>query len=130
MKYLILIAFILASFSSYAQFDRSDADANYDDNNYEVALKQYRKIYKKFKDDAEVNYRVGFCILNTNEDRTEAYEFFRIADSLDSKAFPTIKLDMARSLYFSNKFDEAITLAKEFLQGKISQEDLLSSDNL
>lgn len=122
--------FIISPLLLVAQIDKSDADANYDDNNFEVALKQYIKLYKKFKDDPEVNYRLGICYLNTNEDKTQALNYLKIADSIAKTPFATIKYDLARANYYSKKFDEAEQLLQEFMLMKISPEQRIEADRL
>ena len=45
-----LFFILVMSFSSYSQAEvLGDADSNFEDENYEVALKQYLKIIKKYK---------------------------------------------------------------------------------
>ncbi len=131
LRWVFTILFILTvSCFSFAQPDKSDADANYDDFNYEVALRQYKKVYKYFKDDSEVNYRLGICILNTNENKTEALQYLKIADSLSKNPIPSMKYDMARALYYSKRFDEALSLDKEYLEGKIDPDERIEADRL
>ncbi len=48
MKFLLFVLTFFLSVSLIAQEILSDANTNFDDENYEVALKQYLKVYKKF----------------------------------------------------------------------------------
>ena len=56
MKKTIFLSFLISisiNLSTFSQVDLSDADANFEDGNYEVALKQYLKGYKKFNNTNE-----------------------------------------------------------------------------
>jgi outer membrane protein OmpA-like peptidoglycan-associated protein len=82
MKSVLLTALLLAilSFSrgTVAQtipekesFD--DAEYFFTQEDYEEALASYMKLYKKgFKDNANINYKIGICFLNTNTERIKA----------------------------------------------------------
>lgn len=124
----ICLAFL--PFPLLSQIDKSDADANFDDSNFEVALKQYIKVYRKYKDDPQVNHRLAICILNTNEDKTLALQYLKIADSIAKTPIPTMKFDMARALYYSKRFDEAEAMAKDYLLQKITAEQRIECDRL
>jgi hypothetical protein len=126
LAYFLLFLPVIA----FSQADKSDADDNFDDANYEVALKQYIKVYRKYKDDPQVNHRLAICILNTNEDKTLALPYLKIADSIAKTPIPTMKYDMARAMYYSQKFDEAETMAREYLLQKITPEQRIECDRL
>ncbi len=116
----LLFSFFLSLIISpiYAQYDISDADMNFDDGNYEVALKQYLKVYKKFKTDVKVNYRIGFCYLNTNYDKAQALPYLLFVDSVKNGDFQTLQFDLAKAYFHKHDFDKAKEHTKKYLSSK------------
>lgn len=131
MKKIIFISIIsvllnLVGTPIYAQYDLSDAEANFEDGNYEVSLKQYLKAYKKFKTDVKVNYRIGFCYLNTNYDKAKALEFLLFVDSVKNGDYETLKFDLAKAYFHRHEFDKAKELAKAFQGSKTHSAETLA----
>jgi len=123
LSYFLFVLFVLFNFSSFAQYDITDADANFEDGNYEVALKQYLKAYKKLKTDVKINYRIGFCYLNTNYDKQKALPFLMYADSVKSTSFETLQFDLAQAYFHRHDFDKALKLSKEYIKSKTHKPD-------
>ncbi len=113
---------------TWAQYDVSDANLNFDDENYEVALKQYLKVYKKLKNDAQVNYRIGYCYLKTNYNKTQALPYLLKADSLKPNGFPELMFNLAQTYFHLLNFDKAEEYAKKYSQQKLKPEDLAQVD--
>jgi len=127
LKYLLIVIFSIFCFNVFSQVDLSDPDANFEDGNYEVALKQYLKYYKKVKNDVKVNYRIGFCYLNTNYDKAKALPFLNYVDSVKSTAFETLQFDLANAYFHRHDFDKALTLAKQYLKSKNHKPETLKA---
>ena len=123
----LLFFFIILSFSSYAQYDLTDADANFEDGNYEVALKQYLRAYKKLKTDVKINYRIGYCYLNTNYDKAKALPYLTFVDSLKNTSFESLQFDLAQAYFHRHDFEKAIILAKKYLSSKPRKPDELAA---
>lgn len=123
--YLFRLVFIISSFATHAQYNISDANANFDDENYEVALKQFLKLYKKHSNDAEVNYKIGVCYLETNYDKKSALNYLLKANSLKPNISNSIYYDIALAYYHSLNFEKA----KEYAL-KYSETQKLKSDEL
>ncbi|MBI5538799.1 MAG: PD40 domain-containing protein [Bacteroidia bacterium] len=117
---LLSLVFILAfTFSSFSQAEiLGDADSNFEDENYEVALKQYLKIIKKYKDDPKVNYRVGYCYLKTNYNKGKALPYLLFADSVKGSSFESIQFDLAQAYFYRHNFENATSFAKKYLSLK------------
>jgi hypothetical protein len=130
MKYLIVIILMIISLMLYSQSDYlSDANSNFDDENYEVALKQYLKVYKKHSNDALINYRIGFCYLKTNYNKKQALHYLLKADSLKPNISPTILYDIALAYFHNYKFDSSETYLKRYLTNKkLKPEELANID--
>ena len=128
MKKIILIfaIFTFISSSIFAQYDLSDADGNFDDGNYEVALKQYLKVYKKLKTDVKVNYRIGFCYLNTNYDKAQALPYLLFVDSVKGSNYETLLFDLAKAYFHRHDFDKAKEYAKKYQSSRTLPSNILS----
>jgi len=127
---LLFVIIIMVSFSNLlsAQYDLSDANTNFEDENYEVALKQYLKAFKKIKNDAQVCYRIGFCYLKTNYDKKEALSYLLKADSLKPNGYPTILFDIAHAYFHSLNFEKAEEYTKTYSKQKLKPEELSAVD--
>ncbi len=121
---LLIINFIFINLN--AQSELSDANTNFDDENYEVALRQYLKAYKKFANDAQVNYRIGYCYLRTNYNKSQALQYLLKADSLKTNVSPTILYDLAMAYFHNHKFDSAEKYLKRYTTEKKLKPDELS----
>jgi hypothetical protein len=106
-----------------------DADSNFEDENYEVALKQYLKVYKKYKDDPKVNFRVGFCYLKTNYDKAKSLPYLLFADSVKGSSFESIQFNLAQAYFYRHDFEKANNFAKKYLSLKSrNSEELIVLD--
>lgn len=121
---IILIIFFIPHYL-FSQADLSDANTNYDDENYEVALKQFLKNYKNVSNNPEVNYKIGVCYLKTNFNKKAALTYLLKADSLKPGAYKDIYFLIAQAYYHSLKFEQA----EEYLQ-KYSTIQKLKPDEL
>jgi tetratricopeptide (TPR) repeat protein len=122
-----LFFILVISFSSYSQAEvLGDADSNFEDENYEVALKQYLKVIKKYKDDPKVNYRVGFCYLKTNYAKVNALPYLLFADSAKGSSFESIQFDIAQAYFYRHDFDKANEFAKKYLGLKTRNSEQLT----
>jgi hypothetical protein len=77
LLYSIIISFVFLQVSkTYAQ-DLSFALESYENMQYDLALKDFGKVWKKQKEDLEVNLMYGKCILKANIDRTTALPYLK-----------------------------------------------------
>lgn len=113
IKNLTLIVFILISIGSFSQSLEREANTNFEDENYRVALKQYLKLISSDKKNPEFNYRIGVCYVNSNLDKTEAIPFLRIADSLGYFMQDT-KYYLGLAYFHNHEFDLAVKYFKDY----------------
>lgn len=118
---------ILSAQFLIAQEELSDANTNFEDENYEVALKQYLKIYKKMSNDHQVNYKIGICYLKTNFDKKSSLQYLLKADSLKPNYYPTILFDIAQAYFHSLNFEKAQEYAQNYTQSKKLKPDELTA---
>lgn len=127
--YVLATTLILSTQLLLAQEELSDANTNFEDENYEVALKQYLKVYKRVSNDAQVNYRIGVCYLKTNFDKKSSLKYLLKADSLKPNYYPTIQFDIAQAYFHSLNFPKAQEYAQSYTQGKkLKPEELMLVD--
>ncbi len=127
--YLITVMFMLSSFTIYAQEELSDANSNYEDENYEVALKQFLKFYKKHSSEAQINYKIGVCYLKTNFDKKSALYYLLKADSLKPNITYSIYFDIAQAYFHSLNFEKAKEYAQKFSETqKLKSNELVALD--
>ena len=125
--YVLATTLILSTQLLLAQEELSDANTNFEDENYEVALKQYLKVYKKVANDAQVNYRIGVCYLKTNFDKKSSLKYLLKADSLKPNYYPTIQFDIAQAYFHSLNFTKAQEYAQSYTKSKKLKPDELTT---
>lgn len=115
----IKILVILISFSAvsvtYPQDLEKDANANFRDFYLHLALKQYLELYEQDSTNLQYNYRIGFCYLNLELDKSLALPFLLKAYRGNYEE-PTILLDLGLSYFYDEQFDKAIEYFQQFRQ--------------
>jgi len=124
----IVFLFISLSFSlfSFSQTTIGDANANFNDKNYDVALKQYLRLIRKDKNNEMMKYRIGICYLNTDKDKAEAVKYlekFASPDYVGKRKYLDISVyyDLAKAYLHAHEFDKALRKAEEFK--KLARQD-------
>ncbi|MCX7953897.1 MAG: hypothetical protein N3A01_01760 [Bacteroidales bacterium] len=109
-----------------------DANANFEDENFEVALKQFLKLYKKkqYINNPEINYKLGVCYLYTNYDKSKALKHLLFADSVYPKGFKDIDFYLAQAYFHNYNFDKAKELLKKYIKENPAKEFLPTVDLL
>lgn len=85
---------------------------------YNRALVEYLKLYKEKKDDLEINFNIGFCYLQVNDDRTKAIPFLEFVYNKD-KTNPEVILNLGLAYMYKYDFDKATSYFNEY-RSKIS----------
>lgn len=67
----------------------------------------YKELVKREPDDALYNYRLGYCYIRTNYDKTAAIPYLETA-SKNTKTQADVWFWLGRAYHLANKFDEAI----------------------
>lgn len=109
------------------------------EENYDMALKNFLEAYKLDSSSANINFNVGFCYLNSSNNKSlaERYLFKSIskitknynADEPSEKAAPPLAyFYYGKSLHINYKFDEAMAqydlFEKQYAKDKKTKEDV------
>ncbi len=89
---------------------------------YLVALENFTKANAFNPNNAELNYLIGTCYLNTIQ-KTKSIEYFEKSLALNANQFPDTKFMLAKAYQLNSEFDKAISLYQEYKQS-LSPSDL------
>ncbi len=105
----------LKSLSDERLFD--EAMDLYDEGSFVMAIKPFKKLEKKYPDEQLLQFRIGVCQLYNYDGRAKALEYL---EKVDLKKFEKtdILYQLAYAKHLNNKFDEAESLCKDYLNKK------------
>ena len=108
MRKLIIISFTFISLISFSQSKQKliDAEYNFNNKNYEIALDQYLKIIKRNKNNVVYNYRIGVCYMFVNRDRSKAIPFLEFVDTVPDVPANT-HLYLGVAYFYAKNFDKS-----------------------
>ncbi|MDD2635247.1 MAG: OmpA family protein [Bacteroidales bacterium] len=92
-------------------------------NRIEEGLKLYMKAYEFNPNNADLNFKIGYCYYNTTQ-KYDCLEYFLKAYELNQKVDKKIKFYLARAYHLNYKFDEAIKFYSEFITELKSVEEI------
>jgi len=122
LLYSIIISFVFLQVSkTYAQ-DLSFALESYENMQYDLALKDFGKVWKKQKEDLEVNLMYGKCILKANIDRTTALPYLKTVFNKD-KNYKDVCLALGITYMYKHQFDTAKKYLQQYLSQKHTEKD-------
>ena len=84
-----------------------DALEHFRHNNFIMALKVYKELYRKDSRNIDYNYKIAQCYLNTNINKKEAIPYLEFVTK-QKKYDPEAFFDLGRAYHYANRFDEAI----------------------
>jgi hypothetical protein len=144
----IFILFFFISVSASIKAQVSPVPGNYKDNflqgnqlmeekNWLMALAFFQEAYKVDSTNANINYKLGVCFLNTASDKQQALKYLRIAsrgisrnydpyDTHVKKSPENTYYYLAQAYHYNYKFDSAIqffTSYKSLLAGRDPEMD-------
>lgn len=144
--YLFIIAILIGTNVSKAQLTSgkySDffREGNFliGEENYDMALKNYLEAYKIDSSSANINFNIGFCYLNSSQNKGHAERYlakattkisknYRHDDPTEKAAPPLAFFYYGKALHFNYKFDEAIAqydlFDKEYAKDKETKADV------
>lgn len=106
-----LLFLLIPLFPLWLPAQQSDRDMTADDylsfGDYNRALAALLKIYPKQSDDIAVNYKIGFCYLHVNDDRSKAIPYLQRVYKKDG-SYKDICLLMGQAYMYHHEFDAAI----------------------
>lgn len=93
--------------------EKLSAKEYFAEQDYNQALIEYLKLYKANKTDVEINFNIGVCYLNINDDRSKALPYFEFVLT-KNKDKEELNLFLAQAYAYAYKFDEAIKYYNEY----------------
>ncbi len=108
IQLLILSIFSFLLFQP-AKAQLTKADGYYEIEKFRLALKYYKRAFKKDSTDLYVTYQIANCYLRMNTDRSKALRYLlKIYKTSAHKYVPQIIFDMAVARFHNHEFLEAI----------------------
>ena len=89
------------------KYEIADANEHYGHQNYLMALPIYRELLKIDQNDAEINFKLGQCYLNTNIDKMKAVKYFELC-TRSKRADNEAWYYLAEAYRLSNRINDAI----------------------
>ncbi|OFX18055.1 MAG: hypothetical protein A2033_19470 [Bacteroidetes bacterium GWA2_31_9] len=124
---IILLIFLLFSFfTGYSQPTKGDANGNFENGNYDIALQQYLRLLKHDKENVDFHYKIGLCYLRTDLDKSAAIPYLEFAQK-DPKIDKSIMFDIGLAYYHSFKFDTAVTILNAYKNSGIEDTTILKN---
>jgi len=113
MKRILLVLLVAAiSSCAYAQ-EEVDAKTLFKYGAFDAALIKYQDLYNENPTDVEVNYRIGFCYLMTNYDKSAAIPYFEFALENGKKGVEPI-IEIGQAYMYAHRFDDAIAKFNQY----------------
>jgi len=95
---------------------RAEADRDYERQNHADALSKYLRIYANYRNDFEVNRRIGWlCFNSPRSEYQKAIPYLRKAHSLEPENVDVIH-DLAKATSWARSYPEAISLYRELVR--------------
>ncbi len=127
--YLLLFIVLITQINiAYSQSKQKiiDAEYNFKNKNYEIALDQYLKIYKRVKNNPVYNYRIGYCYMFVNRDRSKAIPFLEYVDTIPDVPVNSHLL-LGIAYFYAKKFDKSKQKINEVIK---KYKDKLTPDEI
>ena len=110
-----------------AEFNKLFTDANYDMlyDNYPAALQKWLELYAIEPANSNINYKIGFCYLKSNNEKYKSTSFLEVAskevsknydefETEEKKAPPLVFYYLAKAYHLEGKVDEAIATYENY----------------
>lgn len=81
---------------------------------YYRALNEYLQLYANDKTNSEINFNIGLCYLNINEDKSKAIPYLEFVLNKGEKYNSKLLLYLGMGYMYAYKFDEAIKYYKQY----------------
>ncbi len=113
MRIVVVLLLLLGLMSFSSKDYEKKGDKYLKVYNYERALKEYLKAYKKNNNDPEVLYKISYCYLKGNQLKYKAIPYLEKLEELkpDNKE---ILFDLAKAFYHGHKFEKARSYLKKY----------------
>ena len=129
MKRIIILIIIISFFYKLeAQVNFKDAVGLYEDGSYQIALKQFKKLYRKKKDDIDLNYYIAMCYLKNDGIKSEALSYLKKIKKNTTATLPEdLDFQIARATFHNHEFEKAKTI---FLQYKENNRSIITTEEI
>ena len=98
---------------------KKEAEFNYKAMNYQGAMKIYERLVLTEPNNAEFNYRLGNCYLQTNIAKQKAVPYLEFAANANTKDKPKdVLFDLGKAYHFAGLFDKALETFEAFRMQK------------
>jgi hypothetical protein len=88
---------------------KAEGDALYKALNYSTALKIFERLVVTDPNDADYNYKLGMCYLQTNVNKGKAVPYLEFAANANTKSKPKdVLFDLGKAYHYAGLFDKAI----------------------
>ena len=115
---LFFVSILIFSFVSKAQLQTGTYNDYFREGSFDQALKNFLEAYKIDSSSANINFNVGYCLLNSSNKKAVAERYlaksisnitknYRTDDPAEKQAPPLAHFYYARALHNNYKFDEA-----------------------
>jgi len=92
---------------------KQDANALFALSSYDLAIKPYLDLYKSDPKNVDVNFRLGYCYLMTDVDKSQAAKYLQYAADNDTKK-KEILYYLGLAYHYNNDFDNAVKYYNEY----------------
>ena len=113
MRVFVVVVLLLSLMSFSAKDYEKRGDKYLKVSNYERALKEYLRVYRKEKDNPEILYKIAYCYLNGNQLKDQAIPYLEKLKELKPKNREVL-YDLAKSHFHAHHFDVASDYLDKF----------------
>lgn len=102
-----------------------DADGHFEQRTYILAIPFYEDVLAIQPDNKEVNFRLGYCFLQSGSGKPQALQYFEKVYKLDPLYNPVLHFFLAQAYHYNNKIPEAVAqldMLKYKLESKKGQD--------
>jgi len=92
----------------------AEAIRNFNEGNYEVSLRFFEQLLKKYPSDGEYRYFAGRCLLALNRNPEKAKDYLKVASIKDVPV--DVYFYLGRACHLSGEFKEAVHYYKKFTE--------------
>lgn len=143
-KFILVICLLLFSCMQYYGQEKSFKDTYFiaesllDAGNYTEALNNYQELLKIQPENANINFKIGYCLINTVFEKEKSIKYLEKASKNTSetyngdsekeeKAPVDVLFWLGKAYHVNNRFEEAIKILEEYRPKiELSNKDLIN----
>ncbi len=110
---LIFLFCVICNYSNAQPAEKLSAKDYLAEQDYNSALSEFLRLYKSKKTDPEINFQIGFCYLNVNDDKSKAIPFLEFVYKKGGYG-DELLLYMGMAYMYGYRFDDAIKFFTEY----------------